>query len=287
MTFPWHFELCVIIVGSGLAGHTAARILREHRHVAIYERGSTAITTAGQGTISATTIALVRSPSTEYESTTRRGTHKKTFYDLRRRRPLSFDIVGEPAEMVSCNAVAGLDPEEGVATLSDGSTASVYVSVVADGVHSRLRDITAGDDSHNRSSLSNAADSSACMVTAYPLGQQTYFNLSCQDLKTLPTWTRGRAVLIGDDTHAMTPMQDQGANMSIEDAESLRLLAPGKRREDVPDILKLAESFRRPRVAQVLGETRKIHSTIEPTCPKTHHHWGFPCREAGRRGLKM
>lgn len=50
--------------------------------------------------------------------------------------------------------------------------------------------------------------------------------------------------------------------MSIEDAESLRLLAPGKRREDVPDILKLAESFRRPRVAQVLGETRKIHSTI-------------------------
>lgn len=37
--------------------------------------------------------------------------------------------MGEPAEMVSCNAVAGLDPEEGVATLSDGSTASVYVSV--------------------------------------------------------------------------------------------------------------------------------------------------------------
>ena len=50
--------------------------------------------------------------------------------------------------------------------------------------------------------------------------------------------------------------------MSIEDAESLRLLAPGTSREEVPDILKLAESIRRPRTAQVLAETRKSHSTV-------------------------
>lgn len=83
-----------------------------------------------------------------------------------------------------------------------------------------------------------------------------------QDLEALPTWTRGRAMLIGDAAHAMTPMQGQGANMSIEDAESLRLVAPGTRREDAEDILKLAESVRRPRLAQVLAETRKSHSTI-------------------------
>lgn len=69
-------------------------------------------------------------------------------------------------------------------------------------------------------------------------------------------------MLIGDAAHAMTPMQGQGANMSIEDAESLRLLASGTRREDVPDIIKLAESMRRSRVAQVLTETRKSHSTF-------------------------
>jgi salicylate hydroxylase len=83
-----------------------------------------------------------------------------------------------------------------------------------------------------------------------------------QDLEPLPTWTRGRAILIGDAAHAMTPMQGQGANMSIEDAESLRLLTPETRREDVPAILKLAESVRRPRVVQVLEETRKSHTNV-------------------------
>ena len=83
-----------------------------------------------------------------------------------------------------------------------------------------------------------------------------------QDLEALPTWTPGRAMLIGDAAHAMTPMQGQGANMSIEDAESLRLLAPRTRREDVQNILEQAESIRRPRTAQVLAETRKSHSTF-------------------------
>lgn len=50
--------------------------------------------------------------------------------------------------------------------------------------------------------------------------------------------------------------------MSIEDAESLRLLMPGTLREDVPEILKRAESVRRPRVVQILDETRKSHSTV-------------------------
>jgi len=67
-------------------------------------------------------------------------------------------------------------------------------------------------------------------------------------------------MLIGEAAHAMTPMQGQGANMSIEDAESLRLLS-GVPREAVPEVLKLAESVRRPRVNKILIETRKSHST--------------------------
>lgn len=92
-----------------------------------------------------------------------------------------------------------------------------YIEAVADGVHSRLRNVVLGSDKYvakktgltcyriavstedakkalgdlplphwwepstcqNRSSLIHAADGTARMVTAYPLRHQTYFNLSC------------------------------------------------------------------------------------------------------------
>ncbi|KAI1866765.1 hypothetical protein JX265_001138 [Neoarthrinium moseri] len=42
-----------------------------------------------------------------------------------------------------------------------------------------------------------------------------------RDIDPLPTWVRGRAILIGDAAHAMLPTQGQGASQSIEDAEAL------------------------------------------------------------------
>lgn len=83
-----------------------------------------------------------------------------------------------------------------------------------------------------------------------------------QDIDPLPTWTKGRAILIGDAAHAMTPMQGQGANMSIEDAESFRLLTATVGPEDVPIILKQIDSVRRPRASEVLKDTRAISDKI-------------------------
>ena len=43
-----------------------------------------------------------------------------------------------------------------------------------------------------------------------------------RDIDTLPTWTKGRTILIGDAAHAMLPTQGQGAGQSVEDAEALQ-----------------------------------------------------------------
>ncbi|KAL4976872.1 hypothetical protein BDW66DRAFT_159310 [Aspergillus desertorum] len=42
-----------------------------------------------------------------------------------------------------------------------------------------------------------------------------------RDIDPLPTWYRGRVLLIGDAAHAMLPTQGQGASQAIEDAEAL------------------------------------------------------------------
>ncbi|KAF4462233.1 salicylate hydroxylase [Fusarium albosuccineum] len=73
----------------------------------------------------------------------------------------------------------------------------------------------------------------------------------------LPTYVRGRAVLIGDAAHAMAPFQGQGGAQAIEDSEGFRLLADaGVSRQDVPAIFKRWDRAQRPRASQVQDNTR-------------------------------
>lgn len=83
-----------------------------------------------------------------------------------------------------------------------------------------------------------------------------------QDLDPLPHWNKGRAILIGDAAHAMTPMRGQGSNMAVEDADSFHLLRPGLAREKVEKVLKQVDSIRRPRTARVLQDTRAMAKGI-------------------------
>lgn len=65
----------------------------------------------------------------------------------------------------------------------------------------------------------------------------------------LPTWSRGRIVLLGDACHPMTPYMASGAAMALEDAVVLaRAIAEA---ETIEGALRLYESTRKPRASAV------------------------------------
>ena len=65
----------------------------------------------------------------------------------------------------------------------------------------------------------------------------------------LPTWRKGRIVLLGDACHPMTPYMASGAAMALEDAAVLaRCVAE---HDDVADAFRLYETTRKPRASMV------------------------------------
>jgi 2-polyprenyl-6-methoxyphenol hydroxylase-like FAD-dependent oxidoreductase len=87
-------------------------------------------------------------------------------------------------------------------------------------------------------------------------GDNTY------DLGHVPTWSRGRMVIIGDAAHAPSPSSGQGASMALEDAvvlaQSLRDHA------DVPAAFAGYESARRDRVERIVAAGARSSSSKIP-----------------------
>jgi 2-polyprenyl-6-methoxyphenol hydroxylase-like FAD-dependent oxidoreductase len=78
---------------------------------------------------------------------------------------------------------------------------------------------------------------------------------STLDIATLPTWSRGRTLLIGDAAHATSPHAGQGASIALEDALRLAILL--QQEQDLGVAFQNFESERRPRVERIVALARR------------------------------
>lgn len=161
-------NLRIAIIGSGLAGLAAARVLRSHHTVTVYERGTASTATGGQGTIATPNAVKILEPLGFDRARVRsvRCSGYRTFdkvgnvvgdrpLDLKQRYGADWymhlradyrdellrlatapgeevvgkEDAGEPARVVFETAVVDVDPEKGTFELSDGSRGEADVII--------------------------------------------------------------------------------------------------------------------------------------------------------------
>ncbi|KAI1111391.1 FAD binding domain protein [Nemania sp. NC0429] len=84
-----------------------------------------------------------------------------------------------------------------------------------------------------------------------------------RDQDPLPTYVKGKAVLIGDAAHPVVPYQGQGANQALEDVDGLDVvLGDVYDRDEMYRALKVWDSIRRPRASEIQLGSRLSQSKI-------------------------
>jgi len=82
---------------------------------------------------------------------------------------------------------------------------------------------------------------------------ESWLRTPIHDVPSLPTWHRGRVLLIGDAAHAMSPAGGQGASLSLEDAMLFGKLAADRDRP-IEESMAHFESRRRSRAEQMVAQ---------------------------------
>jgi len=82
-------------------------------------------------------------------------------------------------------------------------------------------------------------------------------NIAIHDVPSLPRWSAGRVVLMGDAAHAVAPHSGQGASMALEDAMVLAKMLRDSNSDDVKEVFGCFERERRPRTDRVIALGRR------------------------------
>jgi 2-polyprenyl-6-methoxyphenol hydroxylase-like FAD-dependent oxidoreductase len=157
------------------------------------------------------------------------------------------DLLGFAGETVGCGERFGLAP------LGDGS---VYWFAVV----SMPRGRTFADEYaevHRRFAGWHAPIGAVLAATP----PETVFRTDIHDLAgPVPTFRRGRTVLLGDAAHAMTPDLGQGGGQAMEDAATLvRLLTAGP----VEQALDAYDRLRRARTQPIAARARRLGRLLQ------------------------
>jgi len=136
------------------------------------------------------------------------------------------------------------DPAQGAMWWStqpaNGTDAATYRAMSEPELKRHLRDFHAGW----RDPIPRIIDAAESIVVTDTL-----------DVATLPTWSRGRTLLIGDAAHATSPHAGQGASLALEDA--VRLARLMRDEQDLAVTFARFEAERRPRAERIVARARR------------------------------
>lgn len=96
--------------------------------------------------------------------------------------------------------------------------------------------------------------------------------VAIHDLEPLPTWSRGRVVLLGDAAHSMAPDLGQGGCQAMEDAWVLTHYLTSTNRS-ISDALARYETERRPHTADIVRRARNRAEITHGVDPAATEAW--------------
>jgi 2-polyprenyl-6-methoxyphenol hydroxylase-like FAD-dependent oxidoreductase len=169
-------------------------------------------------------------------------------------------LVGPVTEPVPMAESWGRGTVFGVMPLSDGRI-YCYAAAPADpGAHS-------GDELAELARLFGPWHEPIPQLLAIASPRDVLRNDVAELAAPLPSFHRGRAALLGDAAHPMTPNLGQGACQALEDAVVISRLATGAEPEAVAGLLTAYTEARLPRTANVVRWSRRAGTMATWTSP--------------------